>query len=79
MSELFRYDSDKLNRKQLLIAYGSDIENIEKEIQNLESVLNNKKYKKLMSRDKYTEVYSKLMDLKALKDLLLFEKDLSLI
>jgi hypothetical protein len=32
-----------------------------------------------MSRDKYTEVYSKLMDLKALKDLLLFEKDLSLI
>jgi hypothetical protein len=79
MSELFRYDSDKLNRKQLIIAYGSDIENIEKEIQNLESVLNNKKYKKLMSRDKYTEVYSKLMDLKALKDLLLFEKDLSLI
>ena len=79
MSELFRYDSDKLNRKQLIIAYGSAIENIEKEIQNLESVLNNKKYKKLMSRDKYTEVYSKLMDLKALKDLLLFEKDLSLI
>lgn len=79
MSELFRYDSDKLNRKQLIIAYGSDIENIEKEIQNLESVLNNRKYKKLMSRDKYTEVYSKLMDLKALKDLLLFEKDLSLI
>lgn len=79
MSELFRYDSDKLNRKQLLLAYGSDIEHIEGEIQNLEKVLNNKKYRKLMSRDKYTEVYSKLMDLKALKELLLFEKDVSLI
>lgn len=79
MASNFRYDYTKLNRKQLKLAYGSDIENIETEIANLESILNNKKYKKLFSKDKYNEVYSKLMDLKAYRDLLLFERDTALI
>lgn len=75
----FRYDYSRLDRKQLELAYGSDIRTIEQEINQLDSVLNNKKYTKLWSKDKYNEVYSKFMDLKALLDLLEFEQTTALI
>lgn len=75
----FRYDYSKLNHKQLKLAYGSDIRNIEQEIENLSNVLENKNYTKLWSKDKYNEVYSKLMDLKALLELLEFEQRTALI
>ncbi len=79
MSTNFRYDYTKLNHKQLKLAYGTDIKSISQEIENLESVLNNKKYTSQWSKAKYTEVYSKLMDLKALKELLEFEINTALI
>ena len=75
----FRYDYSRLDRKQLELAYGSDIRTIEQEINQLDSVLNNKKYTKLWSKDKYNEVYSKFMDLKALLELLEFEQTTALI
>ena len=75
----FRYDYSKLDRKQLELAYGSDIRTIEQEINQLDNVLNNEKYTKLWSKDKYNEVYSKFMDLKALLDLLEFEQTTALI
>jgi hypothetical protein len=75
----FRYDYSRLDRKQLELAYGSDIRTIEQEINQLDNVLNNKKYTKLWSKDKYNEVYSKFMDLKALLELLEFEQTTALI
>ena len=75
----FRYDYSRLDRKQLKLAYGSDIRIIEQEINQLDNVLNNEKYTKLWSKDKYNEVYSKFMDLKALLELLEFEQTTALI
>jgi len=79
MTTNFRYDYTKLNRKQLKLAYGSDIENLSNEIENLKSILNNKNYRKLFSKDKYNELYSKMRDMQAYLDLLVFERDTALI
>ena len=71
----FRYDSKKLNAKQLKIAYGTDIRNLEEQLRFIEYVLDNPKDYNLNEekidelREKKKDIFFMLSDLKTEFDL----------
>ena len=58
----FRYDSKKLNAKQLKIAYGTDIRSLQEQLKFVEYVLNNPKAYNL-SEEKIDELQEKKKDI----------------
>ena len=66
----FRYDSKKLNAKQLKIAYGTDIRSLQEQLKFVEYVLNNPKSYNLSEekidelREKKKDIFFLLSDLK---------------
>lgn len=58
----FRYDSKKLNAKQLKIAYGTDIRSLQEQLKFVEYVLNNSKAYNL-SEEKIDELREKKKDI----------------
>lgn len=71
----FRYDSKKLNAKQLKIAYGTDIRSLQEQLKFVEYVLNNSKVYNLSEekidelREKKKDIFFLLSDLKTEFDL----------
>lgn len=71
----FRYDSKKLNAKQLKIAYGTDIRNFQEQLKFVEYVLSNPKAYNLSEekidelREKKKDIFFLLSDLKTEFDL----------
>lgn len=71
----FRYDSKKLNAKQLKIAYGTDIRSLQEQLKFIEYVLNNPKSYNLSEekidelREKKKDIFFLLSDLKTEFDL----------
>jgi hypothetical protein len=71
----FRYDSKKLNAKQLKIAYGTDIRSLQEQLKFVEYVLNNPKSYNLSEekidelREKKKDIFFLLSDLKTEFDL----------
>ena len=71
----FRYDSKKLNAKQLKIAYGTDIRSLQEQLKFVEYVLNNPKAYNLSEekidelREKKKDIFFLLSDLKTEFDL----------
>ena len=71
----FRYDSKKLNAKQLKIAYGTDIRSLQEQLKFVEYVLNNPKTYNLSEekidelREKKKDIFFLLSDLKTEVDL----------
>lgn len=71
----FRYDSKKLNAKQLKIAYGIDIRSLQEQLKFVEYVLNNPKSYNLSEekidelREKKKDIFFLLSDLKTEFDL----------
>jgi hypothetical protein len=71
----FRYDSKKLNAKQLKIAYGTDIRSLQEQLKFVEYVLNNPKLYNLSEekidelREKKKDIFFLLSDLKTEFDL----------
>ena len=71
----FRYDSKKLNAKQLKIAYGTDIRSLQEQLKFVEYVLNNPKTYNLSEekidelREKKKDIFFLLSDLKTEFDL----------
>jgi hypothetical protein len=71
----FRYDSKKLNAKQLKIAYGIDIRSLQEQLKFVEYVLSNPKAYNLSEekidelREKKKDIFFLLSDLKTEFDL----------
>ena len=71
----FRYDSKKLNAKQLKIAYGTDIRSLQEQLKFVEYVLDNPKSYNLSEekidelREKKKDIFFLLSDLKTEFDL----------
>jgi hypothetical protein len=71
----FRYDSKKLNAKQLKIAYGTDIRSLQEQLKFVEYVLSNPKAYNLSEekidelREKKKDIFFLLSDLKTEFDL----------
>ena len=71
----FRYDSKKLNAKQLKIAYGTDIRSLQEQLKFVEYVQNNPKAYNLSEekidelREKKKDIFFLLSDLKTEFDL----------
>ena len=71
----FRYDSKKLTKKQLKIAYGTDIRNLEEQLRFIEYVLDNPKNYNLNEekidelRERKKDIFFMLSDLKTEFDL----------
>ena len=71
----FRYDSKKLTKKQLKIAYGTDIRNLEEQLRFIEYVLDNPKDYNLNEekidelRERKKDIFFMLSDLKTEFDL----------
>lgn len=71
----FRYDSKKLTKKQLKIAYGTDIRNLEEQLRFIEYILDNPKNYNLNEekidelRERKKDIFFMLSDLKTEFDL----------